>query len=122
MKQRGIFQYVILDIPVQIVKKLVVLKNPTVVTTTKIKRRMKMNEFLKAMKKDTNYGLTENGGVKHLYTLNKVLDMFAMGGAMRNRSEDDIITMFMQAYKEDRTLALRCLFYLRDVRGGKLVA
>lgn len=81
-----------------------------------------MNELLKNLKKETNYGLTENGGVKHLSTLNKVLDMFAMGGAMRNRSEDDIITMFMQAYKEDTTLALRCLFYLRDVRGGKLVA
>ena len=78
-----------------------------------------MNEFLKAMKKETNYGLTENGGVKHLSTLNKVLDMFAMGGAMRNRSEDDIITMFDNAYAEDKTLALRCLFYLRDVRGGQ---
>lgn len=78
-----------------------------------------MNEFLKAMKKETNYGLTENGGVKHLSTLNKVLDMFAMGGAMRNRSEDDIITMFKSAYEEDATLALRCLFYQRDIRGGQ---
>ena len=78
-----------------------------------------MNEFLKAMKNDTNYGYTENGGIKHKSTLNKVLDMFAMGGAMRNRSEDDIITMFKSAYNEDATLALRCLFYLRDVRGGQ---
>ena len=78
-----------------------------------------MNEFLNAMKNDFNYGYTENGGIKHKSTMNKVLDMFAMGGAMRNRSEDDIITMFASAYDEDATLALRCLFYLRDIRGGQ---
>lgn len=78
-----------------------------------------MNEFLNAMKIDTNYGLTENGGIKHNTTMNKILDMFAMGGAMRNRSDDDIIYMFKCAYGEDPTLALRCLFYLRDVRGGQ---
>lgn len=78
-----------------------------------------MNEFLNAMKKDTNYGYTENGGIKHNSTLNKVLDMFAMGGSMRSRSDDDVINMFKNAYTEDSTLALRCLFYLRDVRGGQ---
>jgi len=81
-----------------------------------------MNEFLKAMKNENNYDYTENGGIKHTSTLNKVLDMFAMGGAMRNRSEGDILNMFSAAYQENATLALRCLFYLRDIRGGKLVA
>jgi len=78
-----------------------------------------MNKFLNAMKNEYNYGLTENGGVKHNTTMNKVLDMFAMGGSMRNRSEDDIIHMFKCAYGQDPDLALRCLFYLRDVRGGQ---
>ena len=78
-----------------------------------------MNEFLNALKNDTNYDYTENGGIKHTSTLNSVLDMFAMGGSMRKRSEDDIIHMFKCAYGEDPTLALRCLFYLRDVRGGQ---
>ena len=77
-----------------------------------------MNEFLKAMKNDTNYGYTEKGGIKHNTTLNAVLDMFAMGGSMRNRSDEDVILMFKKAYQEDATLALRCLFYLRDCRGG----
>lgn len=81
-----------------------------------------MNEFLKAMKNETNYGYTEKGGVKHNSTLNAVLDMFAMGGSMRNRSDEDVILMFKKAYQEDATLALKCLFYLRDCRGGKLVA
>ena len=78
-----------------------------------------MNEYLKNLKVDNNYGYTENGGIKHKTTMNNVLDMFAMGGAMRNRSEDDIINMFKKAYDEDHTLTLRCLFYLRDVRGGQ---
>lgn len=78
-----------------------------------------MNEFLKAMKNDTNYGYTENGGIKHNTTLNAVLDMFAMGGSMRNRSDADVILMFKKAYEENKTLALKCLFYLRDARGGQ---
>lgn len=77
-----------------------------------------MNELLKNLKMDTNYALTENGAVTHVTTLSNVLDMFAMGGSMRNRSDDDIILMFKKAYEEDATLALKCLFYLRDVRGG----
>lgn len=77
-----------------------------------------MNELLKNLKMDTNYTLTENGALTHVTTLDKVLDMFAMGGSMRNRSDDDVINMFKQAYEEDKTLALKCLFYLRDVRGG----
>ena len=66
-----------------------------------------MNEFLKAMKNETNYAVTENGALTHRSTLNKVLDMFAMGGSMRNRRDDDVINMFKSAYEEDRTLALK---------------
>lgn len=81
-----------------------------------------MNNFLNKLKQATNFGYTENGAIKRNSTLNKVLDMFAMGGACRSRSEEDIIVMFDNAFKEDEVLALKCLFYLRDVRGGKLVA
>ena len=81
-----------------------------------------MNEFLKVLKEDTNYTFTENSGITHRSTLNKVLDMFALGGSMRNRSNDDVIRIFREAYEEDASLALKCLFYLRDIRGGKLVA
>lgn len=77
-----------------------------------------MSEFFNALKQDTNYTYTENGGITHKSTMSKVLDMFAMGGSMRNRTNDDIITMFKGAYEEDTTLALKCLFYLRDCRSG----
>ena len=75
-----------------------------------------MNSFINGLKSQTNYGLTENGGIKYLTTKSDLLDMFAMGGAMRGRSEFDIQLMFKNAYNENPLYALRCLFYLRDIR------
>lgn len=81
-----------------------------------------MNTLLNAMKQIDNVTLTENGGVTYKSTMNGLMDLFAMGGAYRKRSDEDVILLFDKAFKEDETYALRCLFYLRDVRGGKLVA
>ena len=78
-----------------------------------------MSNFLNALKEDTNYGFTENGAIKHNSTLNKVLDMFAMGGSYRNRTDKDIEELFGDAYRSNLDLAVKCLFYLRDVRGGQ---
>lgn len=78
-----------------------------------------MNTFLNGLKEDTNYTLTENSAITHRSTLNAVLDMFALGGSYRSRSDEDCIVLFKNAYEEDKTLALKCLFYLRDVRGGQ---
>lgn len=76
-------------------------------------------DLLNAMKSDNNYGYTENGAIKRITTLNKVLDMFALGGAFRTRSDKDIEELFGDAYRENPILALKCLFYLRDCRGGQ---
>ena len=35
----------------------------------------------------TNFVETENGAIAHKTTLNKVYDMFALGGAYRNRTD-----------------------------------
>lgn len=78
-----------------------------------------MNAFMNGLKDATNYGYTENGAVKHLTTKSALLDMFAMGAAMRNRSDNDVILMFKNAYEENPEYALKCLFYIRDVRGGQ---
>lgn len=77
-----------------------------------------MNTFLNELKASTNFGYTENGAIKYLSTLNPVLDMFAFGGAYRTRSTSDRILLFKNAYEVDPMLAIKCLFYLRDVRGG----
>lgn len=78
-----------------------------------------MNGFLNGLTNATNYTLTENGNLTHKTTRSDLLDMFAMGGAMRQRSDADIILMFRKAFKENEVYALKCLFYLRDVRGGQ---
>lgn len=77
------------------------------------------NSFLDNLIKEDNYTLTENGAVSHKSTLNKVYDMFALGGAYRARSDNDCIVLFKNAYTENPEFALKCLFYLRDVRGGQ---
>lgn len=78
-----------------------------------------MNTFMNTLKQDTNFALTENGAVTHKSSLSKLMDLFALGGAYRNRSDEDCITLFKGAFQEDEIHALKCLFYLRDVRGGQ---
>lgn len=78
-----------------------------------------MNTLLNGMKQAQNYTLTENGGITHKTTNSDLLDMFALGAAMRNRSDEDVITMFSKAYAENPELAMKMLFYIRDIRGGQ---
>lgn len=77
------------------------------------------NNFLNGLSNATNFTYTENGAVTHKTTKSDLLDMFAMGAAMRNRSDSDVILMFRKAYTENPMYALKCLFYIRDVRGGQ---
>ena len=77
------------------------------------------NNLLNALRHATNYTLTENGGITHKTTNSDLLDMFAMGAAMRNRPVDDVILMFKKAYEEYSELAMKMLLYIRDVRGGQ---
>lgn len=78
-----------------------------------------MNTLLNGMKNATNYTYTENGALTHKSTMSGLLDLFAMGAAYRTRSDEDCIFLFKKAYEEDPVHALKCLFYLRDVRGGQ---
>ena len=77
------------------------------------------NTFLDSIKREMNYTETENGGITHKSTLDAVYDMFALGGAYRSRSDEDCILLFKKALEENEELALKCLFYLRDIRGGQ---
>ena len=78
-----------------------------------------MNKFISGLQDISNFTYTENGAVTHKTTKSDLLDMFAMGAAYRTRSDEDVILMFQKAYKENPVYALKCLFYIRDVRGGQ---
>ena len=78
-----------------------------------------MNTFMNNLIDMNNIGYTENGGIKRKTTKSAVLDMFALCGSYRNRSDADCILAFKNAIEENETLALKCLFYLRDIRGGQ---
>ena len=74
-----------------------------------------MNKFMNGLQNGTNFTYTENGGVTHKTTRSDVLDMFAMGAAMRARSDEDVILMFRKAFAENPCYALKCLFYIHDI-------
>ena len=74
-----------------------------------------MLEFLKNL---SNRTLTENGAVTLRSTDSECLDLFATIGALRNASDQEIETRFLRAYAENPDLAMKILFYARDVRGG----
>lgn len=77
------------------------------------------NTVFDSLKRITNKTLTDNGAVARKSTLDAVYDMFAFGGAYRRKTDDDCKLLFKKAYQEDPTLALKCLFYLRDILGGQ---
>lgn len=75
-------------------------------------------DFAKALKNESAKTYTENGAQALNTTGNAVLDLFGTIGALRNADDNRIATKFAEAYKQDRLLATKCLFYARDVRGG----
>ena len=81
-----------------------------------------MNTLLNGLKNQSNFTYTENGALAHKTTKSMLLDMFALGASYRTRTDADVILLFKNAYDENPEYALKCLFYIRDIRGGKLFA
>ena len=73
---------------------------------------------LELLKNEANRTFTENGAVTLSTTQSDCLDLFALGGALRDADVNRVESIFMKAYAENPDNALKILFYLRDVRGG----
>lgn len=74
--------------------------------------------MLELLKTKSNQAFTENGGAAYATTGSACLDLFSAIGALRSAEEKEIAGRFARAYAEDPDLAVRIVFYGRDVRGG----
>lgn len=74
--------------------------------------------MLEYIREEANKTITENGAVTLESTGSECLDLFASIGALRRESDEEIILRFTRAYTEDPDMAMKILFYSRDIRGG----
>ena len=74
--------------------------------------------MLNHLKNEANKTYTENGAATYASTLSDCLDLFATIGAIRRESDEEIITRFSRAFAENADIAMKILFFGRDVRGG----
>ena len=74
--------------------------------------------FLEDLRKEENRTYTENGALTNRSTNSYCLDLFATIGALRNAEDNEIISRFIKAYTEDGNMAMKILFFARDIRGG----
>ncbi len=74
--------------------------------------------MLNFLKKKANLTRTENGAATYMSTTSHCLDLFATIGAIRNASQQEIMQRFTMAYTENPDIAMKILFFARDIRGG----
>lgn len=75
--------------------------------------------MLNHLQNEFNETRTANGAFAFKSTKSDVLDLFALGGAYRGRSDLDVTQLFSKAFGENPLFALKTLFYLRDVTQGQ---
>jgi hypothetical protein len=72
--------------------------------------------FIDALRnKDT---FTENGMPTHSTTLNSCVDLFFQIGALRGSEKRRKLSLFSKAFDSNPLIAMKILFWVRDVRGG----
>ncbi len=74
--------------------------------------------MLEYLKNEANRTYTENGAVTYETSGSDCLDLFATIGAIRREEDCEIISRFIRAYAENKDMALKILFFARDIRGG----
>lgn len=74
--------------------------------------------MINALKNEANKTRTENGAVTLRSSMDYCVDLFATIGALRRASDTEITNRFIRAYTENPDLAMKILFFARDIRGG----
>lgn len=76
------------------------------------------NTLKQTLGEDFNESVTENGARGYRTTGKELLDINFAVSSLRNVSEDEIKRRFAKVFYENKTLAIKWLFYAGDVRGG----
>ena len=79
---------------------------------------MFMNNLKETLNEEFNTSVTENGALGYKTSGKELLDINFSVSSMRNMNEIDIVDKFVKAFYEDKLLAVKWLFYARDVREG----
>ena len=74
--------------------------------------------MLESIKEKANIKSTENGARTYESSGSHCLDLFATIGALRKADDEEINSRFVRAYFENPDLAMKILFFARDIRGG----
>lgn len=77
-----------------------------------------MNAMQNEMLKNFNHSVTENGAGGYRTTGKSLLDINFAVASLRSASENEVIERFKRAFFEDKILAMKWLFFARDIRGG----
>ena len=76
-----------------------------------------MNAVRQTLNNEYNVSVTENGAVGYCTTGKALLDLNFSVASLRKMTDDEVAKRFMKAFCEDKLLAMKWLFYARDVRG-----
>lgn len=74
--------------------------------------------YIEMLNDEMNRTKTFNDANALLSTHSSLVDLFGVIGALRERSDKSIELMFSKALAENEQLAMKILFYARDIRGG----
>ena len=77
-----------------------------------------MNAVKNTLNEEYNYSMTENGAFGYKTSGKALVDLNFAVASMRSMSESEICKKFTKAYAENPVLAMRWLFFARDIRGG----
>jgi len=90
-------------------------------TSTPKAKTLSASALVNAMHSPKPKGRTANGAVTHESSGDALVDMFALAGAFRSKALSDdssVIELFKEALEQDKIIALKILFWARDIRGG----
>ena len=77
-----------------------------------------MNAIQNTLNDEFNISISENGAIGYCTSGKELLDLNFAVASLRGASEQEIIDKFTKAFFEDKILAMKWLFFARDVRGG----